>query len=192
MQSQSGSGKTLAFLVGVLQQIDRAYDGCQCIVLLNTFELAVQTVAVFDELTEDMPWATRMECLKGYDVESFRFKFYIGTPGRTLACVTQAVARGELDPARVRFFVIDEADFILDPSKTSTTKSIFQQTYDVYRQLTGAPQTIVVSATISAGLVAMVQKVLGTSYGSILSAPRGSPPASRRRARSRRRSASSS
>jgi superfamily II DNA/RNA helicase len=53
MQAQSGTGKTGAFAIGVLTQIDPDNKACQALVLSPTRELAKQTDLVFGMLRCD-------------------------------------------------------------------------------------------------------------------------------------------
>ena len=54
IQGKSGTGKTVAVLVGMLQNIDQAIDRCQAIVIEPTHELADQTTRFINTIGQFM------------------------------------------------------------------------------------------------------------------------------------------
>ena len=126
-QAQSGTGKTATFAVGILQQIDINSRDCQGLILVPTRELAQQVNRVVASLgihmgvrchacTGGTPIADDIKILhNGVHVVS-------GTPGR----VFDMIDRGELNPNRIRVFVLDEADEMLSKGFEEIIKDIFQ------------------------------------------------------------------
>ncbi len=114
-QARTGSGKTLAFAVPLTEQCDPSVRQVQALVLTPTRELAIQVAGV----TEALASAHRLSATLLYggrslgpESSSLRSgtQIVIGTPGRTLDHLRQ----GTLDLSFVRFFVLDEADEMLD------------------------------------------------------------------------------
>ena len=116
-QAQTGTGKTAAFALPLLQRLDLDVMGVQAIVLTPTRELAMQVaeaVRAYGRLLGDRgarvlpiyggaPYHTQLKALRrGVPV-------VIGTPGR----VKDHLERGSLDLSKVRFFGLDEADEML-------------------------------------------------------------------------------
>ncbi|HMO12582.1 MAG TPA: DEAD/DEAH box helicase [Pirellulaceae bacterium] len=117
-QARTGTGKTAAFVLPILQMLERNHADDivpQALVLVPTRELAVQVQTEFEKLRGDMPFRcaaiygghslrTQMNQLKaGLDV-------VVGTPGRVL----DHLKRGTFRTSSVRWLVLDEADRMLD------------------------------------------------------------------------------
>jgi len=125
VQSKTGSGKTLAFLIPIFEKLGK---GLEAIVLVPTRELAQQvekvarmlgkshakgTVAIYggvsmDKQIRDLKYASMV----------------IGTPGR----IMDLMRRGYLNLDRIKFFVLDEADRMLDMGFIDDIKWILQRT----------------------------------------------------------------
>ncbi len=117
VQSQTGTGKTCAYLTSVIQQLLSRTDvqGKQALVMVPTRELAVQV----QEEAEKLCSASSLKCASfyggvGYDKQVAALKkgadILIGTPGR----VIDLNQGGQMDLANVGFLVIDEADRMFD------------------------------------------------------------------------------
>ena len=114
-QAKTGSGKTAAFGLPMLQAIDTARNDVQALVLAPTRELAVQ---IRDEITR-LGAYTGVQVLAIYGGQSINTQLdhlrrgvhvVVGTPGR----VIDHIKRGTLDLRRARYVVLDEADTMLD------------------------------------------------------------------------------
>lgn len=117
VQSQTGTGKTAAYLTSVIQQLLTRTDaqGKQALVMVPTRELAVQV----QEEAEKLCSASTLRCASfyggvGYDKQVAALKkgadILIGTPGR----VIDLNQGGQMDLGNVGFLVIDEADRMFD------------------------------------------------------------------------------
>lgn len=117
VQSQTGTGKTAAYLVSVIQELLSRPDvsGRKALIMVPTRELAVQ---VQDE-AEKLCSASGLVCGSfyggvGYDRQVAALKkgvdIMIGTPGR----VIDLNEGGQMDLSNVAFLVIDEADRMFD------------------------------------------------------------------------------
>jgi len=110
-QSQSGTGKTAAFVLTMLSRIDYATDAVQAICLAPTRELARQIVDVVKEMGKFTPVRAVLairEAMKPSQV--LRDHIVVGTPGT----VMDLLRRKYLDSRHVNVFVLDEADNMLD------------------------------------------------------------------------------
>ncbi len=125
VQSKTGSGKTLAFLIPIFENLN---SGLEAIILVPTRELAQQVERVARSIGKahgkrtvviygGAPMERQIEGLKGASM-------VIGTPGR----VMDLMRRGYLNLNGIRFFVLDEADRMLDMGFIDDIKWILQKT----------------------------------------------------------------
>ena len=114
-QAKTGSGKTAAFGLPMLQAIDTSRNEVQALVLAPTRELAVQ---IRDEIAR-LGAYTGVNVLAIYGGQSINVQLdhlrrgvhvVVGTPGR----VIDHIKRGTLDLRKTKFVVLDEADTMLD------------------------------------------------------------------------------
>src|SRR4030095_1674600 len=113
-QAQTGTGKTAAFALALLQLLARPGMGVQGLVLVPTRELAIQVAEAIYRYGH--PLGGRVLPVYGgqaYARQQQRLAkgvpMVVGTPGRTLDLVRQ----GALDLGAVRYLVLDEADAML-------------------------------------------------------------------------------
>lgn len=128
VQSQTGSGKTAAFVLPILNNLQPGHKKPQCLVMSPTRELAMQVASVFHELGEGSHFSilpifggqaysrqiSRLQ--KGVDV-------VVGTPGRMLDLIN----KGELDLSDVKIVVLDEADEMLSMGFIDDIRSILDE-----------------------------------------------------------------
>jgi len=114
-QAQTGTGKTAAFGVPMIQRLDPSIKGVQGLILAPTRELAVQ---VADNLSKFGKYA-KIRVLPVYGGESINKQIHalkgsihivVGTPGR----IIDLMKRNVLVLSSVKFVVLDEADRMLD------------------------------------------------------------------------------
>lgn len=115
VMSKTGSGKTAAFGIPILQQLEPDAPGPQALILTPTRELAVQVDSDLNALSKYMP--VRTTAVYGQhsinvEVEALKKGATVvtGTPGR----VFDHIRQGVLVTKHVRFLVLDEADRMLD------------------------------------------------------------------------------
>ena len=113
-QAQTGTGKTAAFGLPILEQVVPSYGKVQALILVPTRELALQ---VTDELLSFRSGKISVSAIYGgasYDEQLRRLKkgidIVVGTPGRIL----DHLHRGTLDLSSLRWMVLDEADEMLN------------------------------------------------------------------------------
>ena len=146
VQSRTGTGKTLAFVLPSLQRLDPAAKGVQILVIAPTRELANQVGAVFARVGK--PMGVRLATLTGGVAYGEQLRalrqgahVIVGTPGR----LNDHLTRGTLNLSNCQTVVLDEADEILDMG--------FQE--DLEKLLGALPeerQTLLFSATLSDGI----------------------------------------
>lgn len=114
VQSHTGSGKTGAFLLPILQRIDLTKKGCQALILVPTRELASQVSREAELLGGDLGLRTAVVyggVKYGPQLDAFRggAQLVVGTPGRIL----DHLLKGTLILDDLKIFVFDEADRML-------------------------------------------------------------------------------
>lgn len=128
VQSQTGSGKTSAFGIPIVDEIDVDNSNPQVLVLTPTRELAVQ---VCEELA-DIGKYKKIRCLPIYGKQPIHIQLRqlkqrvhaaVGTPGRTL----DLIKRKNLILDDVRYLVIDEADELLKRGFIDEVEAIIQK-----------------------------------------------------------------
>src|SRR5271170_3362819 len=110
-QSQSGTGKTAAFVLTMLSRINYEKTAVQAICLAPTRELARQIVDVIKEMGKFTPVQVKLAVKDGVQKsEVVRDHIVAGTPGT----IMDLLRRRALDARSVNVFVLDEADNMLD------------------------------------------------------------------------------
>ena len=154
-QAPSGTGKTGAFLIGVLQLMEREKECTQCIIVSPTKELATQTNKVCAELSKYMNINQKL-VIGGTpideDIEYFRYKtphIVIGSSGR----VYDMIRRGLLCTKTVTTIVLDEADEML-------SRGFVDQMYNIFNELNQDVQIILFSATFPTELNELTGRIM--------------------------------
>ena len=110
-QSQSGTGKTAAFVLTMLSRIDYEKNTVQAICLAPTRELARQIVDVVKEMGKFTPVNVCLAIKDGVKRgEQLKDHIIVGTPGTMM----DLLKRRSIDSHNVNVFVLDEADNMLD------------------------------------------------------------------------------
>jgi len=115
-QAQTGTGKTAAFGIPLIEKIDASHRTVQAIVLCPTRELAIQIAEEFSELLTHLPRITVLPVYGGQPIDRQLRALHsgvhivIGTPGR----VMDHLRRRTLSLDAVSTVVLDEADQMLD------------------------------------------------------------------------------
>ncbi len=114
-QAQTGTGKTAAFAIPILEKIDPAVAGVQALVLAPTRELAIQVAEAVHAYSK---YVGRIGVLPVYGGQPIQLQLkrldrgvhvVVGTPGR----IMDHLRRGSLKLDAVRVVVLDEADEML-------------------------------------------------------------------------------
>ncbi|SFG31133.1 ATP-dependent RNA helicase DeaD [Halobacillus alkaliphilus] len=152
-QAQTGTGKTFAFLLPILQNIRVDDASVQAVIVTPTRELALQITEEVRKLkTEDMHV---LAVYGGQDVAKQAHKLdgqahiVIATPGRML----DHLRRGTISLEAVKYMVLDEADQMLEAGFLPDVQDILSQTPEV-------KQTMLFSATITTQVNQLGKKIL--------------------------------
>ncbi|MFM8296557.1 MAG: DEAD/DEAH box helicase [Microcystaceae cyanobacterium] len=133
-QSQTGTGKTAAYSLPILEKIERR-PGVQALILTPTRELAQQVAEAMKEFANDR----RLFILTVYGGQSIDrqirslergVQIVVGTPGR----VIDLLDRGKLNLETVNWVVLDEADEMLSMGFIDDVKTILKKTPIATRQ----------------------------------------------------------
>lgn len=127
-QSQTGTGKTLAYLLPVLQQVDLSRHELQALVLAPTRELTRQIADTVGQLTGET--GLELALIQGgtdinRQIQRLRRnpQVIVGTPGRVL----DLIERDKLISHTARYLVIDEADTMLEMGFREDIEKILQK-----------------------------------------------------------------
>lgn len=127
-QAQTGSGKTAAFGMPIIDQIEENDRRVQALILTPTRELAIQV----SEALHNYGKHKRIETLSIYGGQAYDRQLrglrrgvhiVVGTPGR----VMDHMRRGTLKLDDLRFFVLDEADEMLDMGFVDDIETILKE-----------------------------------------------------------------
>ncbi len=160
LRAQTGTGKTLAYLLPLFTRVDPAQAATQVVIVAPTHELALQIHRQSCELALNAALAIRSVLLIGgtptdrqIDKLKARPHVVVGTPGR----IAELAERGKLKMAHVRAVVIDEADRLLNDESLGWIEKIV-------RAAPAARQLIFASATIEQ----QTRRVLETMAADVL------------------------
>jgi superfamily II DNA/RNA helicase len=116
LRAETGTGKTLAYLLPLFSRIDPALAATQVVIVAPTHELAIQIHRQACELALNAALAIRSVLLIGgtatarqVDKLKARPHIVVGSPGR----MVELIERGKLKATQVRAVVVDEADRLL-------------------------------------------------------------------------------
>ncbi|MDR7002707.1 DEAD/DEAH box helicase [Neobacillus niacini] len=142
-QAQTGTGKTFAFILPILEKIDANALHVQALIVTPTRELALQITEEIKKLIQDREEVNVLAVYGGQDVDKQLKKLkknvqiVVGTPGRLL----DHIRRGTLDLSKVNFLVLDEADQMLHIG-------FLGEVEDIIKETPKNRQTMLFSATI--------------------------------------------
>ncbi|XP_063065334.1 ATP-dependent RNA helicase DDX19A [Engraulis encrasicolus] len=154
-QSQSGTGKTAAFVLAMMTYVNPEDKWTQCICLSPTYELALQTGKVVEDMGQFYPevkvayairGSARME--RGYKVQE---QIVIGTPGTLLDWCWKLKF---IDPKKITVFVLDEADVMIG------TQGHQDQSIRIQRMLPKDCQMLLFSATFEESVWSFAKRII--------------------------------
>jgi ATP-dependent RNA helicase DDX6/DHH1 len=126
-RAKNGTGKTAAFVIPALQRINPKSNKVQCLILVPTRELAMQTSQVCKTLGKNLGinvMVTTGGTLLRDDIVRLQEPVHVivGTPGRILDLAGKGVA----DLSECPTFIMDEADKLLSPEFTPVIEQLLQ------------------------------------------------------------------
>lgn len=152
--ANTGTGKTGAFLIPIIQQLIEAQKPFRSLIVVPTRELALQVEEEFKSLTSGMGVHSAVfigGTNIGRDLEVLKRQNHliIGTPGRLM----DLADRGKLRFQDIRVLVLDEFDRMLDMGFINDIKKIV-------RAMSSRQQTMLFSATIDKTQQPMINELL--------------------------------
>lgn len=154
-QAQSGTGKTGAFVIGSLTQVDETVKKPQVLILVHVRELAEQIAKVATNLGQYMKLNV-LTAVGGNPVrDDIRAldagaQFIVGTPGR----VYDLMSRNALNTNEIRVLIMDEADQMLEELFYKQVMCILE------RGFPEKTQVALFSATMAEPVIAVANKIL--------------------------------
>ena len=152
--SQTGTGKTLAFALPMVQKIKKDLHLIQALIITPTRELAIQITEEMEKLAEPLG-INVLSIYGGRDIErqkrgiSGHPQIVIGTPGRIL----DHLKKRTITFGKVEMLVLDEADQMIKLGFLEEVEVILSQTPP-------SRQTMLFSATIPKGIRSLVAKYM--------------------------------
>lgn len=155
-QAQSGTGKTAAFTVGALSQIDLSSNTSQVLILSPTHELTRQIATVINGIGSMMS-GLRVKVLVGgssidEDAGSLKIDIphiIVGCPGR----VHDMMRRNYIDGHSFKLFIMDEADEML-------SSGFKEQVYNIFQFFNRNIQVALFSATLPTHIYSITSKFM--------------------------------
>ena len=142
-RAQTGTGKTLAFLVPLAEKVDADKPYAQALVITPTRELAQQIAVELKKILGESPIKV-LAVTGGRDFEEQKYKLegrshvLIGTPGRLL----DHIKKGNTDLGGVKYLVLDEVDEMLQ-------QGFMDEAFDLIAMTAAEHQTMLCSATLN-------------------------------------------
>ncbi|MGC9771921.1 DEAD/DEAH box helicase [Fervidobacterium islandicum] len=154
-QAQTGTGKTAAFAIPLLERIDfRADKSVKALIVTPTRELALQ---IYEEI-KSLKGNRRIKVATVYGGQSMERQLkdlergvdiVVGTPGRLL----DHINRKTLDLSNVKYLVLDEADRMLD-------MGFLDDVLEIIKQTPASKRTFLFSATMPKEIVNIAKKFM--------------------------------
>uniref|UniRef100_A0AAQ4QW41 RNA helicase n=1 Tax=Gasterosteus aculeatus aculeatus TaxID=481459 RepID=A0AAQ4QW41_GASAC len=153
-QSQSGTGKTAAFVLAMLSHVDPNKRYPQCLCVSPTYELALQTGKVIELMGKHYPEVRLVYAIRGNKLQrgmKLEEQIVIGTPGTMLDWCGKFKF---IDPKKIMVFVLDEADVMI------ATQGHQDQSIRIQRMLPKNCQMLLFSATFEETVWNFAQRIV--------------------------------
>jgi ATP-dependent RNA helicase DeaD len=168
-QSQTGTGKTAAFSLPILDRVDLQNRSVQALILTPTRELAQQVAEAMKEFSGERRLFILTVC-GGQSIErqirslEKGVQIVVGTPGR----VIDLLERKKLNLGQLRWAVLDEADEMLSMGFIDDVKKILQQAPETR-------QTTCFSATMPREIRELINQFLKSPVTVTVAQPQAAP-----------------
>ncbi|XP_012682471.1 probable ATP-dependent RNA helicase DDX28 [Clupea harengus] len=176
--AETGSGKTLTYLLPIIHDLQEKKEidndaNTHTVVLVPSRELAEQVAMVARMLGQEFNLTVKV-LGGGMGVGNIKAAFTRGQPDvlvTTPGALLKAMWRNYVDLSKLRYFVVDEADTMFDPSFSGMLERILlntdvASTVSETRGLSPKAQLVLVGATFPEGVGELLSKV--TDLGSVL------------------------
>jgi len=157
--AQTGTGKTAAFGLPIIQQIDPTLKAPQALILSPTRELALQIAADLGSFSKNIEKLSIAVVYGGADIKkqinalAKGAQVVVGTPGRTF----DLIRRKKLNVTGIQWLVLDEADEMLSMGFKDDLDGILKDT-------PVEKQTLLFSATMPKEIVSIANKYMADPY----------------------------
>ena len=161
-QAQTGTGKTAAFGIPIVERVDPKQKKVQALILVPTRELAIQVAKEIKNIGKNK----RVYTLAVYGGKSIGHQInflkkaldvvVVGTPGR----VKDLLERGVLNLDNVKMFVLDEADRMLE-------MGFIDDIEEIMSYLPEERQNLLFSATMPKEILELAEEFLNENYETI-------------------------
>lgn len=154
-QAQTGTGKTLAFILPILEKINLNTSHPSTLIVTPTRELALQITEEIEKLIMNLDGIHVLAAYGGQDVEKQlktlrrNVQIVVGTPGRLL----DHIRRGTLQLSQISCLILDEADQMLHIGFLNEVEQIIKET-------PSSRQSLLFSATIPAEIREIANKYM--------------------------------
>ncbi len=156
VQSETGTGKTLAYLLPLFEKVNTLNREMQAIILVPTHELAIQIQRQIERLSENSEVKVNSTPIIGNvnitrQIEKLKEKpqVIVGSPGRIL----ELIGKRKISAHTIKTIILDEADRLMDKNNLDSVKAVIKATLKE-RQL------MLFSATISKETLAMAKEIM--------------------------------
>ncbi len=162
VQSNTGSGKTAAFVIPALNRIDPRLRKPQVLILEPTRELAMQTREEVMNLSRDMRMGS-LAVFGGFpirrQIEQLRDgpQVIVATPGR----LADMIERRAIDLSGITMLIIDEVDQMMD-------MGFSRAVVDIWEQLSALEQVMTFSATYTREITSLIDDNMKGGYESLI------------------------
>ncbi len=157
--AQTGTGKTAAFGLPIIQQLDTQKKSVQALILSPTRELAIQIAGDLQNFSKNLGFINIAVVYGGADIVKQMkeiekgAQIVVGTPGRTL----DLIKRKKLQVNEIRWVVLDEADEMLSMGFKDDLDAILENS-------PAEKQTLLFSATMPQEIVAISKKYMNNIF----------------------------
>ncbi|MBN2636312.1 MAG: DEAD/DEAH box helicase [Prolixibacteraceae bacterium] len=157
--AQTGTGKTAAFGLPIIQQIDLSSKSTQALILSPTRELAIQIANDLETFAKNLGKLKIAIVYGGADIRKQindlerGAQIVVGTPGRSL----DLIKRKKLNVTKIKWVVLDEADEMLSMGFKDDLDAILENS-------PAEKQTLLFSATMPKEIVAIANKYMDNPF----------------------------
>lgn len=155
-QAQSGTGKTGAFAVGILNIIDVSVHKTQAVILSPTRELSIQTLQVLEKIGCFMSGLKLKLLIGGVSTENDQKDIRTNTPHVVVGCPGRTfdmMRRNIIQSRNIKLLVLDEADEML-------SVGFKEQVYNIFQYLNKDVQVCLFSATLPDEINILTEKFM--------------------------------
>jgi superfamily II DNA/RNA helicase len=131
VQSETGTGKTLAYLLPLFEKLNPLTKEMQAIILAPTHELAIQILRQIERLSQNSDIKLSSTSIIGNvnidrQIEKLKEKpqIIVGSPGRIL----ELIKKKKISAHTIKTIVIDEADKLIDKNNLENVKAVIKTT----------------------------------------------------------------